>query len=209
MGSVVSHLAHKISRCPSDLMSHVQRIALCHEVGDSELIYGAVLDLFIALGNAGVSLRTRVLQKVVDLLTPEQLDVLQKGLISGIRSGDRLPSSRYSRLSGGVTGSTSLVDSFDGISRAEFEMIDEARDLIDSGHIELAQKLLEDALLGERNREDVSRELLGIYRHTRHKEALFSMREKLGDEYFALAEEWEELINSFATDKSSEAMRDE
>ena len=201
MARVVDHLAHKVSRHPSDLMSHVQRIALCHEVGEGELIYGAVLDLFIALGNSGVSLRTRMLQKVADLLSDEQLDVLQKGLISGVKSNDTLPLSRYSRLSGGVVGDTSLVEYLDTSSRAEFDTIDEARDLIDSGHIELAQKLLEEALLGERMREDISLELLEIYRHTQHQEALFGMRERLGDEPFALADEWEGLINSFAVEK--------
>ncbi len=202
MGRVVDHLAHKVSRIPTDLMSHIQRIALCHEIGDSELIYGAILDLFIALGNSGVSLRTRMLQKVADLLTDEQLAVLQKGLVSGVHSGDSLPPSRYSRLSGGVVGETSIVSYADtAVSQTELDTIDEARDLIDSGHIELAQKLLEEALLGERDREDISLELLEIYRHTRHREALFAMREQLGEAPFALAEEWEKLINSFESDK--------
>ena len=201
MDRVIDHLAHKVSRDPADLMSHIQRIALSHEVGDSSQIYGAMLDLFIALENRGVSLRTRMLKKVADLLTDAQLDALQKGLVSGIRAGDRLPESRYSRLSGGVTGDTRLVDYVDMTpSRADFDTIDEARDLIDSGHIELAQKLLEEALLSERQREDISRELLEIYRHTRHEEALFAMRQQLGDEPFALADEWEDLIKSFGVD---------
>ncbi len=198
MGKVIDHLAHKVSRNPTDLMSHVQRIALSHEIGDGEQIYGALLDLFIALGPGGVSLRTRMLQKVADLLDDDQLEALQRGLVSGIAASDPVPPSRHSRLSNAVTGDTEIVVPVDtSAPAAEFDTIDEARDLIDSGHIELAQKLLEEELLVNRHREDISRELLEIYRHTRHQEALFSMRRQLGDAPFALAEDWEELINSF------------
>jgi len=204
MDKVADHLAHKISRQPTDLTSHIQRIALCHEVGDNALIYGAILDLFIALGNGGLSLRTRMLQKVVDLLTDDQRDSLNRGLISGINAQDPMPLSRYSRLSKGVTGDTSLVEQVGSSAAAvEYDTIDEARDLIDSGHIELAQKLLEESMILERDRDDISRELLGIYRHTRHGDALFAMKDQLGSAPFALRHEWEDLASSFSGQTNS------
>jgi len=204
MDRVADHLAHKISRNPNDLNSHIQRIALCHEVGDNSLVYAAVLDLFIALGNNGVSLRTRMLQKVADLLSDEQRDFLNRGLVSGVNARDKMPSSRYSRLSKGVGGDLQLVDqSFTAAPAAQYDTVEEARDLIDSGHIELAQKLLEEAMLAEPEREDVSSELLGIYRHTRHAHAMTSMMKQLGSTAFALENEWQELASAFSKQTNS------
>ncbi len=204
MDRVADHLAHKISRNPADLTSHLQRIALCHEVGDNALIYAAILDLFIALGNDGVSLRTRLLKKVMDLLEDDQRDALSKGLTQGIKAQDRVPLSRYSRLSQGVVGDTLLVEQMTSARPVvEYDTIDEARDLIDSGHIELAQKLLEESMLVERDREDISGELLGIYRHTRHGDALFAMKDQLGSAPFALEHDWEDLVRHFTDQTNS------
>lgn len=205
MARMSDFLAHQVSRRPKDLTNHVQRIALCHEVGDNVLVYGAVIDLFIALGDSGMALRARILKKVADLLTEEQSRALQRGLVSGLLAHDEMPVCRYSRLSAGVIGGTRIVDVISSAEsgRLEYGALDEARDLIDSGHIELAQKLLEETLLNDRFNEEISRELLEIYRHTRYGDALSSMKGQLGEEVFALSDEWDVLASSFAEQDES------
>ena len=195
---LADHLAYKICKAPKDLLSHVQRILFSYRLGDSHAVYGAMLDLFIVLGDNGSPLRARLFSMVASVLREEHRRVLETGLIKGIKGFDRVPQSPGSRLSGGLTGSVDLVEQGGGQRQTwHTDVVDEARDLIDSGLIDEAQALLEGALLDHPERADVSEELLEIYRHTRHKDSFFAMRKRMEGQPLAHSELWEELAEQF------------
>lgn len=196
---VADHLAYRVCKKPKDLLSHVQRVLFNYRLGDSGAVYGAMLDLFIILEDKGQSLRTRLFNMVAIGLSEEQRRVLEAGLAKGIRSDDKVPPTPGSRLCAGVTGDGHLVEQGAEKTRQAWhdDVIDEARDLIDSGLIDDAQVLLEGALLDHPQRADISEELLEIYRHTRQKDAFFAMKKRVEGKPLAHSESWDELAEHF------------
>jgi len=61
-------LGYWISRNPSDLLAHMQRVHLHHRLGQGEATYGAMLDQFVALRGGGAALRQRTLYQVANIL---------------------------------------------------------------------------------------------------------------------------------------------
>ena len=51
------YLAHCVARNPRDLRAHARRIAIHHALGERDDLAGAVIDLFIVLGDKGASLK--------------------------------------------------------------------------------------------------------------------------------------------------------
>jgi len=68
------------------------------------------------------------------------------------------------------------------------------RDLLNSGQISQAQSILESALLAEPDNDDISDELLQIYRHTHDRSSCIQMLEKLSSSPLAGREKWIELM---------------
>jgi hypothetical protein len=57
------YLAHCIARNPRDLRAHARRIAVHHARGEDQDLAGAVIDLFIVLGDKGKSLKHLLLDR--------------------------------------------------------------------------------------------------------------------------------------------------
>jgi hypothetical protein len=55
-------LGSSVVRKPADLVSHMRRVWLFHDIGDAEGATGAAVDLFIAVQDKGTALRQRVLR---------------------------------------------------------------------------------------------------------------------------------------------------
>ena len=53
-GRLLAHLEMHLARKPDDLTSHTRRILIAGQLGDGEATYGALVDLFIVLGERGV-----------------------------------------------------------------------------------------------------------------------------------------------------------
>ena len=197
---LLEHLAHRVSRNPADLLSHVQRVMLCARLHLCDEVYGALLDLFIALGDKGHALRVRLLAQCRGMLSAQQLGVLEPAVLSGISAMDVVPLVGHSRLSAGVSGSVDIVSMIDANQpTSATSVIDEARDLLDSGHIEMACDLLEPALLASPQNLEISQELLTIYHHTRDLTRLKRMLEQLTSTLFSMREEWQALATRLAT----------
>ncbi len=194
---VSEHLAHKIVRRIADLESHTQRIILHAKLQNPEAIYGALLDLFIALGDKGFLIRQRMLNMVAKVIERTHYTQLLGVLERGITSDEQLPCTPYSMLCGSFVGVRPLVykSSIDEIEARS--PLEEARDFIDSGMIDEGRKLLESSVLLDRANEALNVELLEIYRHTQDEEAFNNMFAKLDDRPLAAIEEWNSLNDFF------------
>jgi hypothetical protein len=62
------YLAHCVARNPRDLRAHARRIAVHHALGEDQDLAAAVIDLFIALGDKGSSLKRLLLTRHADEL---------------------------------------------------------------------------------------------------------------------------------------------
>ena len=97
-----------LARQPDDLRSHARRVLLARRSGSREAIYGALVDLFIALAGRGVGLKSALLSQTALQLGPPERRCLARHLASGMRADQRIePHPRRSVLSHGLIGKPS------------------------------------------------------------------------------------------------------
>ncbi len=104
-----AYLDHAVARSPQDLRSHVQRVYLHIERRDGDAIFGALVDMFIALQDAGRPLRQRLLETSRAVIDEQSYQFLLQRLETGIRSTDAILPCRRSLLSKGLSGTDQLV----------------------------------------------------------------------------------------------------
>ncbi len=104
------YLARRVARTPADLRNHVQRINLHIKLQDKEGTYSALLDLFIAVGKNGKTLKTRMLGRSKALLSKHRYDAMKRKLKQGINGLTVMPLASYSVLGMGLTGTTRLTE---------------------------------------------------------------------------------------------------
>jgi hypothetical protein len=81
-----------LARQPQDLRSHSRRVQLARRSGNREAIYGALVDLFIALAGRGVGLKSALLsQTAMQLGPPERLSGSPSGQRPACRPEHRAP----------------------------------------------------------------------------------------------------------------------
>lgn len=195
-------LTHRVTCNSKDLVAHVHRVVAHYYSGSSDGLYGALLDLYITLGSKGFALRKRMYEKFAPYLQSEHRAALRKGLQSGLKAEDNVPDSPASRFKHPNLGNTYLVEKRgDDIVRVDFDALDEARDLIDSGFIDEARMLLEEILSSQPECDETNKELLDIYRYTKNKEAFFATRERMADHVLAMESSWDELAEKFMTEE--------
>lgn len=188
-----THLAHLSAREPGNLLNHVRRIYLHLARRQPDALYGAMLDLYLVLGEKGGNLRGRLLRKGRDLLQREHYDLFLTHYKYGLHSNQPLPPSRHSVLGNFFRGRMTLVKqqtSLNEPARERIDPLDQAREELNYGDVATAQRILEAALLRLPQRADLHLELLELYRHTRSLSDLVKMQERLGDDIAAARDEW-------------------
>ena len=184
-------MAHGIVRNPRDLRLHAQRIHLLIARRERAALFGALIDLFIALGGKGGALRRRLLQQAAPLLDERQRRILENALADGLAAGDPLTADPHARLSAGRRDPAEAVEAIETAGDAlPRDALAEARDLIDGGMIDAARRLLETRLLENPGDAAASRELLALYRHSRNEQDFHSCYKLLRDRPLALRDEW-------------------
>ncbi|HFC53053.1 MAG TPA: hypothetical protein ENJ43_01310, partial [Gammaproteobacteria bacterium] len=174
------YLARSVARTPTNLIAQVQRINSCLAQRDSEGAYGALLDLFIALGEKGLLLRRRMLVQARPLLGEERSRALAQHLEKGLLATDPMPPSSHSMLSKGLTGTRQLVMRVDNDNDVrERDPLDDAIGYLEYSQIDKAQAILERALLEDPSRTDLHSNLLAIYRASGDSASFARMRSKL------------------------------
>lgn len=193
------HLAYHVAVRNRDLLAHVRRILLCAAAGKRQPTYLAIADLFQVLGTKGVDLRRDMLARVQAVLSPIQVSNLNSQLIQQetLTTMLDLPTSRFASK---IT--PRLVTRRDPPAAgapAAADPLTEARELLESGQFELAQKILEAALPQQPDNLAMHQELLEIYRRGGDLEAAIEMRARLNGIDTAIEQQWLDTITMLQT----------
>ena len=198
---VIDNLLFSVARAPTDLRAHVQRIALHIRLQDESGLYGALIDLFIALGEKGVPIRKRMLAQAKSHLTVKHFLILNSVLERGIRDTDLLTDADSSVLSKGYIGRNNFIVEYapqpawqqsckPQESNSQIDPRQEANDCLIYGQVDEAKKILEKAVLEEPWREDLQSDLLEIYWATRDTKACQAMYKRLAGEFIPSHHAW-------------------
>jgi hypothetical protein len=189
-----AHFAHAVVRNPRNLLLHVQRILLYAETGDPAIL-SALCDLFLVLQEKGTPLRRRLLALARPLLKQDDFQALHRLLSPAESDTSTLrPNCAWSRLSDGVTGTTELITKLTPKAATSQDPLETARQQLEVGQAELAQKTLETALLADPIRLALHLALLEIYRHTRDLHHIDSFWRTLPKAQNPAASQWQRLI---------------
>ena len=191
-------LARRVSRDPNNLHAHLQRIGLHMDGAEEAALFGALVDLFLALGNRGHALRKRMFMHTIGRLKLEHAKSLRGWLDSGLHGSDELPLAPFSILGRSQQRSGEVVARSRASNQGDRDLIGEVRDLIDSGQIDAARSALEAALLENTADTRLSAELLELYGHTQDSDSFLRMLERLHEVDPELAATWEAMRDLFS-----------
>jgi hypothetical protein len=202
--SFSKYLIKKVRRNPRDLRAHVQRTFLLLAKGDIEALNGALIDLFIILGDRGIELRHNLLARSKPILKKQQYEFFVAHMESGLNTNAPLPINTFSSLSKGQAGTSSIV------RRKHSNTSPSPTDPVDLANQQLLQKdwftamvILENALQYDPGDADVCNQLLNIYRQQNTREAFYRTYATHIGRRLALPEVWSETEKYFlnSTDK--------
>lgn len=179
-----------VARDPLDLEAHARRIVMACQPELRDRLFGALIDVFLALGSRGRGLRAALLDKARAHLESDELHFLEQHLEHGLSPLAQLPSQAGSVHDRGVLGTVHLV-AHQRVAARELSAHEEAMARIDEGDLDGARHLLEKALLEQPDQVDVMRELLDIYRYTRDDTAKAAMLERLRERHGAAPAGWQ------------------
>ena len=97
-------LCFALARHNADLILHQQRIELYNKINNQDLLYSAIVDLFIALGDKGLEYKERILDKYHARLSKKQSLKLTKALTKNIYPETPVKKLKQSRLTLGIVG---------------------------------------------------------------------------------------------------------
>ena len=202
--NILEYLTYQIVSAPKSLILHTQRIHYCFRESLSEQLFAALIDLFIATrGRDGAKYAMRMFNGANSRLTAEHKELFQKILKKGSVSINEWPVNRYSVLGRGITGKAVLVKQIQTAKPAKTETKDPlalAQDYIEYSQLDEAREVLEAAILEQPEREDLTEELLGLYKSTRDIKNFKIIYKKISEIAPSLQDAWDDL-NSQMTDK--------
>lgn len=200
------YLGHRILENRADLRCHVQRILLLIETGEEPDLHGALVDLFIAVGDKGLGLKRRLLDLAAPRLSRTALTFLTQRLSAGIQPWETAVSRmRTSLLALGFSGTHEVVRRRDRESVFAYaNAVEEAHACLEYGQVDAARELLERALRREPDNDLVAAELLEIYRCTRDDQRRLAVGRFLRAVLPRLPQGWEdESPNGSGADQPS------
>jgi hypothetical protein len=190
-----AYYAHAVTRTPKVLRLHVQRIKLYTQTADTSVI-GALLDLFLVLGDKGLPLRRRMLALARPLISSPDYHALRLQVERGKPDTAFLQlRSASAVLSRGIAGTTRLITPTATAAETQDDPLARARQELAFGQTELARSTLERALLADSGRLDLNLALLEIYRQARDKRGAEHMWRQLQDRDNPARTEWRRLLS--------------
>jgi hypothetical protein len=184
------YLSALVARDALDLEAHTRRILLACQPQFHDRLFGALLDVFLALGSQGRGLRRALLNKAHGLLAADELQFLEHHLEPGLSAMAQLPAQAGSVHDRGVLGSLQLVH-HQRVAARQLTAFEDAMARVDEGDLEGARLVLEQTLLDNPSQTDVVRELLNIYQYARDDAAKAAMQELLQQRHGALPAGWQ------------------
>lgn len=172
------HLGRGVTRTPRDLARHARRVLALRAARDAEGLYGALLDLFIALGPRGFDLRRGLLAQSKPLLAADAAAFLEAHLEHGITATTPHPPTPASRLTGALRGTLDCLAPVPATapSAAERDALADALELLAQGEVDAPRILLEGALANGPAAVEVLTLLLEIYRRGRYAAAFAALQ---------------------------------
>ena len=198
---ITDKLAHKITRFPNDLRSHIQRIFIFIEHKKNESVYSSLIDLFLVLGDKGAALRKRMLSSAQFLLSETQFSVLSQSFSSDSFPQSSLVDISQSVLSSGNNSGMPFILKVDESEDDINTIIDEARSYLEYGQLGEAINALQEAVITYPNKLELQYDLLEIFQKTHDKAGFIDCYEQLIDKGLYLPPLWQQLAKEFGYEK--------
>ncbi|RVU84269.1 hypothetical protein EOL70_12340 [Leucothrix sargassi] len=182
---------------PKNYQLHSQRILFALQSGLNQFLAGALQDLFIALGDQGQPLRSRMFGLVLPLIDQHDREYFHEWLA---HSSDASLGC-YRALGSVLTSTTCQADSSEPdpfIALTSGTLIEQSRHAIAHGRVEEAQALLTQSINKVKAKPDVTlvEELLSLLAATRQKESLAAFASSLEQQKFTLSKHWKQVLES-------------
>lgn len=190
---VHTFLRAAIHRQPDNLRRHVQHIlGLSSQPQSSRsAVYGALLDLFIVLGDKGLLLRRRMLNIASAFLREGDVALFESHLLGGLSANTVLAFYGDSVLTAALSGTADVVAKHAETAQSQsVSVYEEALAQLEYGDVEHAALLLAQALKQQPEREDIAEALLAVYQHQQDQNALAGMRQWYVDNDLPLPACW-------------------
>lgn len=140
--------SHSIRRNPADLALHTHRVFFAMHHKDAVLLPGSLHDLFFVLKDAGEKLRIRLLKASIPYLSKQDTLYFAMWIKTGMKNGMGYQWVNGSVLSDGLYGPDQdliTMKAHDN-GRTELSALEEARSSMEYGQLEVAQKIIHEAL---------------------------------------------------------------
>jgi len=184
------HVTAAVARDSLDLEAQVRRILLaCAHPALQPRLFGALIDLFLALGSHGEALRRELTERCAPLLEAEDAQYLMRHLAGGLHVGQPLPAGSDAMADPCIAGTAALVAQ-QRVALDERSTLEEATELLEHGDLEGARALLEAAVLLDPDDAALAGELQMIYRHSRDEAAEQAMVQRLRARHGRLSAPW-------------------
>jgi len=164
--------SHSIRRNPTDLKLHTHRVFFAMQHKNADFLAGSLHDLFYILKDAGKNLRVRLLKACMPYLSKQEVLYFAMWIKTGIKKGMGYKWVNGSVLSDGLFGPDNVLIKMNKRERSSIELspIEEARDLMESGQLDKAQQVLEEALAEDENNQQLLEELEYLMRYNKSTE---------------------------------------
>ena len=142
------YYSHSIRRNPADLTLHTHRVFFAMHHKDAALLPGSLHDLFYVLKDAGERLRIRLLKASLPYLNDQDRLYFAMWIKTGIKKGMGYQWVNGSVLSDGLYGPDQMLITMKVAAESEEEIspLEEARASMEYGQLDVAQKILDDAI---------------------------------------------------------------
>lgn len=189
---------------PKELTTHTQRIMLAMDIHLQPYLSGALQDFFITLKTTGRPVKEKIFNLTSPLLDISNRAYFRQWLEEG--ADNNLDCIRYpgATLSSDTCRKTILDNEENEENEAAIleaflnenydNPIDKARYCVAYGNIEDGQRLLERRTLSAKRKQSlIEQELLGLYYHSKNKDALEAMTQSLLKADKPLSENWKKI----------------
>jgi hypothetical protein len=194
---VLNHLVFQVSKKPTFLEAHVERIYYCLRHNFNEQLLGALVDLLLVLQGKGLMLAKRLIGCSKPRLTEEQFAALLGQLNKKELDNNIIFYNYYSVFSQGILSVTPLLQCLKDNEVKVSDPLTLARDCIEFSQLDHAVNILEQAILHQPEVKELHFELLSLYRSTRNVTGFNQMHEKLNAQQIPLPIEWRQLSAFF------------
>ncbi|MEH6457572.1 MAG: hypothetical protein V7749_14685 [Cocleimonas sp.] len=155
------YYSHSIRRNPADLTLHTHRVFFAMQHKDAILLPGSLHDLFYVLKDAGEKLRIRLLKASLPYLSRQDTLYFAMWIKTGIKKGMGYQWVNGSVLSDGLYGPDQDLITMIANENEEYKLspLEEARSCMELGQLDVAQKVLHDALALDADNKMLNEEL--------------------------------------------------